>query len=67
MFQLIKLQESIADKEMTCDAVKGFFDYMRIVDEKRRGKLIVPLFNVRNMKINPTETYIHFQVVDEET
>lgn len=67
MFQLIKLQETIAEKDMPCDAVDGLFDYMRKVPIEVRNKHLVTLFNVRMMKINKEEKYINIEVVDDET
>ena len=55
MFQLIKIQETIAEKEMPCDAVKGFFDYMRNAPPEIRSKQIVGLFTVRKATIRPNE------------
>lgn len=67
MFQLLTIQENISDKEMPCDAVSGFFDYMRRVPIEVRNRQIVPLFLVRNKKIRPTEKYLYIEVVDDET
>lgn len=67
MFQLLTIQENISDKEMPCDAVQGFFDYFKLTQSNDKFKHITTLFSVRKMKIQPTETYIHIEVVDDET
>lgn len=67
MFQLIKLQETIADKEMPCDAVQGLFDYFKLLKSNEKYRHVPTLFNVRKMKILPKEKYINIEVVDDET
>lgn len=64
---LEEIKETVSKKEMPCDAVKSFFDFMNSIDVSRKIKYIQDLCKVKLMKIKPTETYLNITFVDTET
>lgn len=67
MLILQTIQETISTDNKKCDGVQMIFDHMDTLPIENKQYYICDLFRVRNMKIQPTEKYLHIELVDTDS
>ncbi len=67
MLILQEIKPTVSPITQKCDGVQMMFDFMNSATPEQKIYYIGDLFRMRKMKIQPTETYLHIELVDTET